>query len=378
MYEPLISIIVPVYNVEDYLGECIDSLIGQSYKNLEIICVNDGAQDGSEKIIDQYAQKDRRIKKINQKNTGLNMARATGFKHSTGEYIIFVDSDDAIHNKTIEVAMHNLLESNSEIAVFGYRSFERSIREIKPQVTQGYKVLNGKEQIFRYLLVNDPEYISHTLQLTVWGKLYKRSIVDKIDWVKSNYRQHEDLFWTPYAFNNIKHRICLNKSDFYFYRRDPSRNVLSTATNGNLFNARPVGYLEIVHNFSVLIDELLNANLKEVLKREYEDMMYGMYRGHIEDLIKKNTIDSENNISFIPNYYQYSQQHINNLVASLNAQDHHIKDQNKRIEAIGSKLHDLDAKLSPSHASITYLVAVILKASKYRALRRYRRIFVNK
>lgn len=376
MSQPLVSVIVPIYNVENYLGDCLESILGQSYKNIEIICVNDGTKDGSEAVIDKYAQKDHRIKKVNQKNAGLNMARATGFKHSTGDYITFVDSDDAIHIKTIEIALENILSTNSEIAIFGFKEFKKTTSEFKSTVNEKTKVLSGKQQILRYLLVNDPEYIEHTLQLTVWGKLYKRNIVNKIDWTKSDYRQHEDLFWTPDAFSKVTKNICLNKSGFYFYRRDPSRNVLSRATTKNSYDGKPVGYLEIVHKFSTLIEGILTAaQLKSSLKREFEDVIYGMYRGHLQDLINKNAVKSENNIDYIGEYYKYSQQHIANLVGSLRAQDGHIKSLDTHIKIIESRLQDLDNKLNPSSASLAFLMITTLQVLKYKAKMYYKKIF---
>ena len=103
MKEPLISIIVPIYRVEEYLDKCLSSIINQTYKNLEIILVNDGSDDNSIKIAKKYAKKDERIKIIEEDNKGLSCARNTGINASTGKYITFVDSDDFIEENYIEV-----------------------------------------------------------------------------------------------------------------------------------------------------------------------------------------------------------------------------------------------------------------------------------
>jgi len=100
---PLISIIIPVYNVESYLKDCLESVINQTYKNLEIIIINDGSQDNSKEICYNYAKKDSRIKLINKKNEGVSAARNTGMDLATGEYISFIDSDDYIDNDMIEI-----------------------------------------------------------------------------------------------------------------------------------------------------------------------------------------------------------------------------------------------------------------------------------
>ena len=103
-----ISVIVPVYNVEQYLPQCLDSIINQTYKNLEIICVDDGSPDNSGKILDEYAKKDKRIKVIHQENQGVSVARNTGLDNATGKYIGFVDPDDWIEADYYETLTANL------------------------------------------------------------------------------------------------------------------------------------------------------------------------------------------------------------------------------------------------------------------------------
>lgn len=102
---PKVSIIVPVYNVEPHLRQCMDSLINQTYRNIEIICVNDGATDESGEILAEYAAKDSTIKVISQKNAGLSAARNVGFSFATGDYVMYVDSDDWIDLETCETAV---------------------------------------------------------------------------------------------------------------------------------------------------------------------------------------------------------------------------------------------------------------------------------
>ena len=106
----LLSVIIPVYNVEPYLEQCLDSVINQTYKNLEIICINDGSTDNSLKILEKYQKKDNRIKLINQKNKGLSEARNAGLDVAKGEYIAFVDSDDYLELNAYEEAMNVVLQ----------------------------------------------------------------------------------------------------------------------------------------------------------------------------------------------------------------------------------------------------------------------------
>lgn len=114
---PLISVIVPVYNVEKYLGRCLDSIIAQSYNNLEIILVDDGTRDNSDKICDEYAQKDSRIKVLHTENGGLSAARNRGLKIITGDYVAFVDSDDYIAENMIEKLFDAIKSNNADISI---------------------------------------------------------------------------------------------------------------------------------------------------------------------------------------------------------------------------------------------------------------------
>lgn len=132
---PLVSIIIPVYNVEEYLRECVDSVINQTYKNLEIILVDDGSTDSSGRICDEYAATDNRISVIHQKNGGLSVARNTGIETSNGDYIYFLDSDDYIDPNTIESILEIEVTENSEIVFFDAVSFADT-NDFK--VTQNY------------------------------------------------------------------------------------------------------------------------------------------------------------------------------------------------------------------------------------------------
>ena len=118
---PKISVIIPVYNTEKYLSRCLDSVVNQTFKDLEIICVNDGSTDNSNEILDRYASKDNRITVINQKNGGLSAARNTGLRHASGQYIGFVDSDDWIDIDYYECLIGLAEKNNADIVMAGMR-----------------------------------------------------------------------------------------------------------------------------------------------------------------------------------------------------------------------------------------------------------------
>ena len=114
-----ISIIIPVYNVEKYLNKCLNSVIEQTYKNIEVILIDDGSTDNSGKICDEYAKNDIRIKIIHQQNGGVSTARNNGLEHATGKYITFVDSDDYIEKEMIETMAKKIMKKNADIVICG-------------------------------------------------------------------------------------------------------------------------------------------------------------------------------------------------------------------------------------------------------------------
>ena len=129
MNSDLISIIIPVYNVQDYLKECVDAIINQSYSNIEVILVNDGSTDNSPAICDEYSKKDSRIKVIHKKNEGPAMARNAALDIASGKYLNFIDSDDLIHKDMISILYNNLINNDADISICNYQSFFDTVKE---------------------------------------------------------------------------------------------------------------------------------------------------------------------------------------------------------------------------------------------------------
>lgn len=150
--EPKISIIVPVYKVEPYLRKCLDSIVGQTYQNLQIILVDDGSPDNCGKICDEYAARDRRIEVIHQANGGVSAARNAGLKLADGDYIGWVDSDDWIESGMYEYLLENALKYGADIAVCS--RFERYKDKVIRRGWSNIEVLN-REKALQMLLKND-------------------------------------------------------------------------------------------------------------------------------------------------------------------------------------------------------------------------------
>ncbi len=168
MKNGLISVIVPVYKVENYIHECVDSIIAQTYTNLEIILVDDGSPDNCSKICDEYAEKDSRVKVIHQENGGLSAARNAGLDIATGDYIGYVDSDDYIELNMYEELYEAIKEYNSDLSICGVKKFELENR----LEVYGNKSLTKNEFL--------KELLSENVKSYVCNKLYKKSLFDNI------------------------------------------------------------------------------------------------------------------------------------------------------------------------------------------------------
>lgn len=210
-YKGLISVIVPVYNVEKYLEKCIKSIINQTYHNLEIILVNDGSKDNSGKICDFWEEKDPRIKVIHKENGGLSDARNTGMKIAKGEYIGFVDSDDYINSNFYEILMMNINRYKADISTCSIRKFSEE------EVLDESLSLNEKVYTFITEEALSDLIDENILNQTVWNKLYKREVINNIYFEFG--KIHEDVFWTYQVFGNAKKVVFVNQELYYYLQR---------------------------------------------------------------------------------------------------------------------------------------------------------------
>lgn len=221
----MISIIVPVYNVEAYLSQCLDSLINQTYQNLEIICVNDGSTDGSLEILQQYADRDKRIKLITRENRGISVSRNEALENASGEYVMFVDSDDWINEQTCEKALYAIQANDCDLVLWSY------IREFKDKPLPNYLFAqtvawdNGLSLCRRMVGPVDKEL--RTPQKldsygTVWGKLYKRELIEQNNPIRfvdtAKIGTCEDVLFNIAYSLRIKKGIYIPEL-FYHYRK---------------------------------------------------------------------------------------------------------------------------------------------------------------
>lgn len=220
-----ISIIVPVYNVEQYLDECIQSIINQTYSNLEIILIDDGSTDSSSKMCDCYANQDSRIKVIHQKNAGLSAARNIGTNMATGQYITYIDSDDYIAKDYIECLYEMIEKYNADIAICRFRYVYGTNEED----------VDGKEAIFSY---NKTEALRTLLLENEFGhythqKLFKKEIVQQYPFPVG--KIYEDIA-TTYLYFDAANTIVYSQKQLYYYRQRPGSIITGAYNEKNKFD----------------------------------------------------------------------------------------------------------------------------------------------
>lgn len=215
--EKLISVVIPIYNVSQYLKQCVDSVLNQSYKNLEIILVDDGSTDDSGIISDRYALLDSRVVVIHKENGGLSDARNAGIAKAQGEYIGFVDSDDFIHPDMYRELALALEENNADIAMANWQNFfDGSEDEIKDCRTGNVLVLEGAGTL-EFLMYGKDGY---RISFSVWDRLYRREIIDGMLFPKG--KCYEDIVWSSKVFHKSKKSVYIDKNLYYYRRRADS------------------------------------------------------------------------------------------------------------------------------------------------------------
>lgn len=211
--DELISVIIPIYNVEEYLNRCVESILKQTYKNLEIVLVDDGSTDASGKIADKYETIDNRVVVYHKENGGLSDARNYGLDRMKGKYVTFIDSDDYVSSKYVEVLYNSLINNNSDIAIVDTKLvFNNSCEEIEPDEIIKEETFERVDALIRTLRVE--------LRQSAWGKLYKSEMFRNIRFPKG--KLYEDLaivFDLLLIASNITY---VNASLYYYMVRDNS------------------------------------------------------------------------------------------------------------------------------------------------------------
>lgn len=214
-----VSVIVPIYNVEKYIEECIQSICNQDYSNLEIILVDDGSPDNSGAICDSYAQKDERIKVIHKANAGVSSARNSGLDIATGDYVCFVDGDDYLESDYVSYLLNLIIDNQTEISISKgiYDTFTP-----KNNNPDYIKVVSGEDAAV--------EILTYKIHIGVYSKMFSMGFLNenKIRF-KENIRMGEGFNFNTFSFEHAS-KVAIGYKQIYFYRRN---NIDSATTNFN-------------------------------------------------------------------------------------------------------------------------------------------------
>lgn len=271
----MISVIVPVYNVENVLHYCVESILNQSYTDFELILIDDGSTDKSGFICDQYAEKDKRVHVIHKKNGGVSSARNVGLDNAKGEYICFVDSDDRLKLEFLMVMIDTLKSENAEIVVCGYQVVSKDkVVENRSFHDNGIDIVS-RENIY--------SLVGHTLYSASWCKLFRHDIINN-----QHIRFLEDLTLGEdmvfnFMYTDYITSICVLNRTLYIYNIDNSDSLLRKYRKDLLTDVQKLdrhlsSYLEKwnVDNYS------LNSYINDCYY-QYENILYNTFSAENED-----------------------------------------------------------------------------------------------
>lgn len=270
--DELISVIVPIYNTEKYLVECVESIRKQTYSNIEIILVDDGSTDASIEICDEFAEKDSRVRVFHKENEGVAVARNFGIQQSNGQYVVIVDSDDVAVDKMIEVLYTQIKENDADIAVGDYYIYDESDGNFYYYITEAdycVEVLSPQELIDRQ--AGAWKWNSTAFMLTTF-KLYKKVLFDDVSFTHG--RRFDDEASTHRLFLRSKKTVFVN-DNVYLYRR---RSGSIMRTEFDLSWAR-----DLVEVFSKKISDLVLAGVDvSVMRIRFVNLLKD-YKQTLED-----------------------------------------------------------------------------------------------
>ncbi len=278
----MVSVIIPVYNVEDYIRQCIESVLNQTYNDLQIILVDDGSTDGSGKICDEYAKKDKRIVIVHKNNQGLGCARNTGLEIAKGNYVFFLDSDDYIPKNAIK-NLYEIIKKNSiDLICFDLQStFDRNEKEcVQPEKIE--KIVDTKELLSAYL--------KSEISSTICSRFYDIKLWDKIRF--ESVRLHEDAFIDHLILSQSKRALITNQKYYFYYQRKDSL-IHSKFSNLNFLSIECgkryvdfcrekfpdlelLAHLQLVERQICTLDKMKNDRVEKNFTKKYKTIIADM------------------------------------------------------------------------------------------------------
>lgn len=268
-----VSVIVPVYQVEQYLKQCLDSILNQTFKDIEVILIDDGSKDNSGKICDEYALNDNRVKVRHQKNMGLSDARNSGMNLMSGKYFMFVDSDDYVSEQMIEKLYTRAVETEADVVCCNFEYFWENNEKESFSTKQKREELNSSE-IFNHRK-NEKNYGFWTV---AWNKLYKSSSMNLFRFRSG--KIHEDEFWANDIYQKDLKVVTIEDSLYYYRQRHNS--IVSIKNNKKEF--------DLIEAFQERIQIYLNQNMYP--DQAYKVLIYSLE--HLNECRKLKRTEEEN------------------------------------------------------------------------------------
>lgn len=263
----MISVIVPVYNVERYIRQCVESILEQTYADLEIILVDDGSTDGSGSICDEYKLKDNRVVVIHKCNGGLSEARNAGLDIARGEYIGFVDSDDYIEPDMYEVLYKNCERYAADLAAARFVKFNTQ-GEVRKNFTENIEVFS-REEMLRLFIVGDRRY---EITMSVWDRLYKRELISDLRFPVG--KCYEDIVFSTKVIEKSKINVYIDRALYHYRLREDS----ISGEDFNDYNRAPLRIItDLIPELErriLFLDEKGEKELADECRYQYIDNMF--------------------------------------------------------------------------------------------------------
>lgn len=351
------SVVVPVYNVEDYLSQCLDSLANQTFDDFEVICVNDGSTDSSSQILQEYASKDSRITIINQENKGLSGARNTAMEYVNGKYVIFLDSDDWLENNALEELYNKVKNQNLDIVFYSMNTFQQDTGKFSQDQFGFYSVIdsNFDNDVFSYKDLID---VLFKVPHAVINKMFNVKFLKNINAQFMEGLTYEDLLYFLPVFVKAK-KVAIIRKPLYNYRiRSSSISTTGKESSFDMFEILTLLkedlkesniieeclqqwlMLEIVNlKFVYLrLQEDYKAKFFQLLKENYYNYQFdkvekdSLNKWHFDDRVFYEAIDkSSNEIEFDLNYkkayYEFLAKHYKSLLDKSQMENKKLKEE---------------------------------------------------
>ena len=318
-----ISVIIPVYNVEKYLEECLNSVCNQSFEDIEIICVNDGSADSSLDILNDYAKRDDRIKIISQPNQGLGAARNAGLRHVNGNYIYFLDSDDYIELDTLEKLYNNALSNNSDMVLFKLKKVDdfKNVhkRGVPFRIDDIFGDIDYDDFTFTY---RDVKRHVMNSSFSACLKLYKKEFVDKLDFSFPVGLNFEDVPVHVKVMIEAE-RLSFVPESLYNYRSNPNSILNSSANGFDIFSVIDLveDYLKQNNYYDEFENEFIKFKITQILQYLKTEKSEDYFNKTKEEFLKIKIKDEKTLRKNIINEY--------NLILTSNSYSDYINQTNK-------------------------------------------------